>query len=43
MKKLTDDNLDNMARVNAAMILTEDVMIAVKANLMKTKAIFPKL
>lgn len=43
LKKLTDDNLDLMARLNSAMLMTNDMVDATQATLTKTVAIFPKL
>lgn len=32
-----------MARTNSAMLMTGDMLIAIQANLSKSKAVFPKL
>lgn len=43
MKRRIGDGLDYMARTNSAMLITNDMAEAIKANLTKTKAAFPKL
>lgn len=43
MKRRIGDGLDYMARTNSAMLVTNDMAEAIKANLTKTKALFPKL
>lgn len=43
MKMRIGDGMDYMARINTSMLMTADMQEAIRANLSKDKANFPKL
>ena len=43
MRRRIGDGMDYIARTNSAMLMTGDMMLAIQANMSKSKATFPKL